>query len=112
MGKDPASCAGEDGAAEPTRWAQSGSDGSQGSPSSLPELLRVNFNSNYLLSCMLFQAAKPTAASTLPPGAHSLLSLNLLTFHGGEEDQRESEFATAGLALALGKKPKEMPVLN
>lgn len=57
---------------------------------------------------MYIQAVKPPAASTL---AH-LLSLNLLAFCGGEEDQRESEFAVAGLTLALGKKPKEMPVLN
>lgn len=40
---------------------------------------------------MLFRAAKPTAASTLAPGAPSLLSLNLLMFYRAEEDQRESE---------------------
>ena len=45
------------------------SDSSKGSPSSFPEELRINFNSKYLLSCILFQAAKPTAASTLTPGA-------------------------------------------
>lgn len=44
-------------------------DSSKGSPSSLPEELRVNFNSKYLFSCILFQEAKPTAASTLTPGA-------------------------------------------
>lgn len=43
-------------------------DSSKGSPSSLPEELGVNFNSKYL-SCILFQEAKPTAASTLTPGA-------------------------------------------
>lgn len=44
-------------------------DTSKGSPSPLPEDLRVIFKSKNLIPCILFQAAKLSAASTLTPGA-------------------------------------------
>lgn len=44
------------------------SDSSKGSPSPLPDL-RVNFNSKNQIPHLLFQAPKPSAASTLTPGA-------------------------------------------
>lgn len=44
-------------------------DSSKGSPSPLPEDLRVNFNSKNLIPHILFQIPKLSAASTLTPGA-------------------------------------------
>lgn len=54
----------------PPDWSGS----SEGSPSPLPEDLRVNFNSRNLISHTLFEAARPSAASTLTPGAPTAVS--------------------------------------